>query len=171
VQGEYLSDVRPGRIPRSARVDFTGGASDSPIANEAVAPDPSHNNDRQLGCFVAFELAMFAAGSRADGWSVEGTNAIRAFALLRLAVSYVREAVCGLHGHNMVLHFEPERLSLQCLACGARTQGWTIEVNPVYRRPHRQIGSQAVHRLDRRSLNVPTRQYESESSGEQLTAA
>jgi hypothetical protein len=34
-------------------------------------------------------------------------------------------------GHDMVLHFEAERLSLQCLACGARTQGWTIDINDL----------------------------------------
>ena len=33
----------------------------------------------------------------------------------------------------MVLHCEPERLSLRCLGCGVRTQGWAIHVNPVYR--------------------------------------
>jgi hypothetical protein len=115
---------------------------------------------------------MLAARIHAAPWSTQGATAgSRAIALAWLAAGRLREAICGLRGHDMVLHFEPERLSLQCLACGARTQGWTIEVNPVYRRPHRQIGSQAVHRLDRRSLNVPTRQYESESSGEQLTAA
>jgi hypothetical protein len=38
----------------------------------------------------------------------------------------------------MVLQFEPERLSLRCLRCGVRTQGWAISVNPIYRirRPH-----------------------------------
>jgi hypothetical protein len=83
----------------------------------------------------------------------------------------VREAVCGLRGHDMVLHFEPDRLSLECLACGARTQGWALDVNPVYRRPRRKAGSQAVHRFDRSAPNGPTRQYESESSEDQLTAA
>jgi len=63
------------------------------------------------------------------------------------------------------------RPSLQCLACGARTQGWTIDVNPVYRWPRRQIGSQTVHRLDRASPNISSRQYESESRGEHFTAA
>jgi hypothetical protein len=114
---------------------------------------------------------MSAAGSRADGWSVEGTNAIRSLALLRLAVSYVREAVCGLRGHEMVLNFEPDRLSLQCLTCGARTEGWTIDVNPVFRRPRRQIGSRTVHRFDKNFPNMSGRRYDSESRGEQLTAA
>ena len=130
-----------------------------------------HNHHRHVGRLVAFRSVMFA-GIHTTGWSPQGTTTgVRAIALVRLAASYMREAVCGLRGHDMVLHFEPERLSLQCLACGARTQGWTIDVNPVYRRPRRQIGSQTVHRLDRGSPNISSRQYESESRGEHLTAA
>jgi hypothetical protein len=33
---------------------------------------------------------------------------------------------CGLHGHDMVLRFERDRLSLCCLSCGRRTVGWNL---------------------------------------------
>jgi hypothetical protein len=166
VQGEYLADVRSERTPRSwARSISRGHVRDSPLA-DAVAPNRSHAHHRHIGRFVAFRPAMFAARTHAAWWTVPGaTTTIRAIALMRLAVWQLREGVCGLRGHDMVLHFEPERLSLQCLACGARTQGWAIDVNPVYRRPRRQIGSQTVHRLDRASPNISSRQYESESAG------
>lgn len=43
--------------------------------------------------------------------------------------------LCGLRGHDMVLHLEPHRLSLHCLWCGAETCGWTLDVRPPRRRP------------------------------------
>ena len=33
---------------------------------------------------------------------------------------------CGLSGHTMMRHYEPSRMSLRCLQCGAQTSGWTI---------------------------------------------
>jgi hypothetical protein len=41
--------------------------------------------------------------------------------------------VCGLLGHEMLPHFEPDRLCLQCERCGAQTPGWNIDVNPAFR--------------------------------------
>lgn len=43
--------------------------------------------------------------------------------LLRLRIG---QALCGLCGHVMVRHFEPSRMSLQCLVCGAETHGWSL---------------------------------------------
>ena len=54
-------------------------------------------------------------------------------ALARSTVSLGRRTICGLRGHEMVLHREPARLSLRCLACGAETAGWTIDVRPAFR--------------------------------------
>ena len=33
---------------------------------------------------------------------------------------------CGLHGHQIMLHFEPNKLSLQCSLCGYATEGWEV---------------------------------------------
>jgi hypothetical protein len=52
---------------------------------------------------------------------------------MRLAVTCVRRTACALRGHDMAFHFEAERLSLRCLACGAGTPGWAIDVKPMYR--------------------------------------
>jgi hypothetical protein len=38
----------------------------------------------------------------------------------------VRRAICGLFGHDMLLHFEEHRLSLRCISCAHETTGWTI---------------------------------------------
>lgn len=42
------------------------------------------------------------------------------------AVGWMRRAVCGLGGHAMVRHFEPGRMSLECMHCGERTAGWAV---------------------------------------------
>ena len=38
----------------------------------------------------------------------------------------VRRLMCGLRGHDALLHFERHRLSLQCVRCGHQTVGWQI---------------------------------------------
>src|SRR5688500_9465987 len=32
----------------------------------------------------------------------------------------------GMHGHLIMLHFEPNKLSLQCSMCGYETEGWEV---------------------------------------------
>lgn len=88
----------------------------------------------RFGEFVASRSVMFHAGVHAARWPLHiSTKTVRVAALMRLVACALREVWCGLSGHDMVLHFEPERLSLRCLGCGLRTQGWTIDVKPVYR--------------------------------------
>jgi len=41
----------------------------------------------------------------------------------------VRQFLCGLHGHDALLHFEQGRLSLQCTSCGYETPGWDLRSN------------------------------------------
>jgi hypothetical protein len=53
---------------------------------------------------------------------------------------------CGLHGHVIMLHFEPNKLSLQCSLCGYETEGWEVgrpmtarrEANNPQARPDRR---------------------------------
>ena len=39
---------------------------------------------------------------------------------------HLSQLVCGLHGHLMLLHFEPTKLSLQCALCGYESEGWEV---------------------------------------------
>ena len=39
----------------------------------------------------------------------------------------VRRFICGLHGHDALLHFGQGKLSLQCTSCGYETPGWDLE--------------------------------------------
>jgi hypothetical protein len=42
------------------------------------------------------------------------------------AAGWLRRARCGLGGHDMLMRFEPGRLSLRCSSCGEQTPGWAI---------------------------------------------
>jgi hypothetical protein len=44
----------------------------------------------------------------------------------------LRQMICGLRGHDTLLHFEDERMSLRCVSCGHETPGWELnEVPPT----------------------------------------
>jgi hypothetical protein len=47
----------------------------------------------------------------------------------------VRQFICGLHGHDSLLHFEQGRMSLLCSSCGFETPGWDVKGNQVRREP------------------------------------
>jgi hypothetical protein len=42
------------------------------------------------------------------------------------AAGWLRKFSCGLGGHDMLLQFEPGRLSLRCANCGQETPGWAL---------------------------------------------
>jgi len=39
----------------------------------------------------------------------------------------VREAFCGIHGHDEMLQFEQDRMCLRCVSCGHETPGWDLD--------------------------------------------
>jgi hypothetical protein len=39
----------------------------------------------------------------------------------------VQHTVCGLHGHDNLLHFDQNRMFLRCVSCGYETPGWELE--------------------------------------------
>lgn len=49
--------------------------------------------------------------------------------LARIA-QQVRQFLCGLHGHDALLHFEAQRMSMQCTSCGFETPGWDLKPEP-----------------------------------------
>ena len=40
---------------------------------------------------------------------------------------YLRQWLCGLHGHDTLLHFEHGRMSLLCSSCGYESPGWELK--------------------------------------------
>jgi hypothetical protein len=44
----------------------------------------------------------------------------------------VREIFCGIHGHEHLLQFQPDRMYLRCLSCGHESSGWELnEARPI----------------------------------------
>ena len=44
------------------------------------------------------------------------------------------QLVCGLRGHDSVLHFEANRVNMRCTSCGHDTPGWEISGRAPRRR-------------------------------------
>ena len=38
----------------------------------------------------------------------------------------LRQMFCGFSGHDNLMHFEEERMSLRCVSCGHETPGWEL---------------------------------------------
>jgi len=44
--------------------------------------------------------------------------------LLSNMTSKIRQGLCGLHGHDSLLHFDQGHISLLCTSCGHQSPGW-----------------------------------------------
>lgn len=77
--------------------------------------------------------------------------AIAQGAFLSRAVARIGQWVCGLRGHDAVLHFEGKRVMMRCTSCGHDTPGWEINA----RGPRRRFeGDTGRHLLARPRLVV-----------------
>ena len=38
----------------------------------------------------------------------------------------MRQAFCGLHGHDSLLQFAEDRMFLRCVSCGHESPGWKV---------------------------------------------
>ncbi len=46
--------------------------------------------------------------------------------LVTRAIGRLGQMLCGLRGHDSVLHFEGNRVMMRCTSCGHDTPGWEI---------------------------------------------
>ena len=46
--------------------------------------------------------------------------------LVNRAVSRFGQLLCGMRGHDAVLHFEGKRVMMRCTSCGHDTPGWEV---------------------------------------------
>ena len=74
--------------------------------------------------------------------------------ILSRAALQVRQFVCGLHGHDSLMHFDHGRISLLCTSCGHETPGWDVgcEEPPRPTVRSRRNGSERTSRLIRMPL-------------------
>ena len=47
-------------------------------------------------------------------------------AFVARAVTRLGQLLCGMRGHDSVLHFEGKRVMMRCTSCGHDTPGWEI---------------------------------------------
>ena len=45
-------------------------------------------------------------------------------------IEWLRQTYCSMHGHDTMLHFQQERMSLRCVSCGHETPGWSLDEAP-----------------------------------------
>ena len=55
-----------------------------------------------------------------------GVGRESAGALMSRAVTRFGQLLCGIRGHEAVLHFEGKRVMMRCTSCGHDTPGWEI---------------------------------------------
>jgi hypothetical protein len=53
-------------------------------------------------------------------------SVVRDDGLLARALEFVSQRLCGIHGHDSVLHFEDNRMLLRCTSCGYDSPGWEV---------------------------------------------
>jgi len=58
--------------------------------------------------------------------ATSGTDAHNGESLMNRTVSRVGQLLCGLRGHDSVLHFEGKRVNMRCTSCGHDTPGWDV---------------------------------------------
>jgi len=75
---------------------------------------------------------VFKFHARAKPAKAEATNVF--FRVLTTLWTQWARFWCGLHGHQIMLHFEPNKLSLQCGLCGYETDGWDVGHPVIARR-------------------------------------
>lgn len=51
-------------------------------------------------------------------------------AALGRVMDRLRQMYCGLHGHDTLLNFHKDRMSLRCVSCGHETPGWELNEAP-----------------------------------------
>jgi hypothetical protein len=55
----------------------------------------------------------------------------------------LRQLLCGLRGHDSLLHFEGKRMMMRCASCGHDTPGWDI----ADRTPRRRFDGDPVRHV------------------------
>src|SRR5512145_491854 len=46
--------------------------------------------------------------------------------VMNRAIARVGQMLCGLRGHDSVLHFEGKRVMMRCTSCGHDSPGWEV---------------------------------------------
>jgi hypothetical protein len=70
-------------------------------------------------------------------------------------LEHVRQAWCGLHGHDTLLNFERDRMFLRCVSCGHESPGWDVgeqNCRPDFRAAHERARVATPHMIGARKI-------------------
>jgi hypothetical protein len=65
---------------------------------------------------------------------IKGQTTTPADSLLNRAMGRLGQLLCGVRGHDSVLHFEGKRVMMRCTSCGHDSPGWEISGRAPRRR-------------------------------------
>lgn len=72
-------------------------------------------------------ISIRIAGPRTQATPHVATQTLPGTSLWTRSMSWLRNAWCVINGgHYKVLHTEPDRLALRCVACGHMSPGWEV---------------------------------------------
>ena len=61
---------------------------------------------------------------------LRGTGETQAEGFGARIFDWIRQTICGMHGHDTLLQFEQDRMFLRCVSCGHQTPGWELNEAP-----------------------------------------
>ena len=82
-----------------------------------VLVDRAKREDRERPMVTNYPQQL--AASEVNGPATTG-------GLFGRVMSRLGQAICGVRGHDSVLHFEGNRVMMRCTSCGHDTPGWEI---------------------------------------------
>jgi hypothetical protein len=77
---------------------------------------------------------QLAASTRVLSGEGEVATRTEADGLVARAMSRVGQLLCGVRGHDAVLHYEGNRVMMRCTSCGHDSPGWEISGHGPKRR-------------------------------------
>src|SRR3954464_4710557 len=63
-----------------------------------------------------------------------GLEAQTTASMMARAMTRFGQLLCGLRGHDAVLHFEGKRVMMRCTSCGPDSPGWEVSGRPPRQR-------------------------------------
>jgi hypothetical protein len=90
-----------------------------------------------------------------DEFSSRPKQALQAEWLGERVLVRMREAYCGLHGHDSLLQFQQDRMFPKCFSCGHESPGWELNERPptiVATADHRRLALARPQLIDVRRI-------------------
>jgi hypothetical protein len=68
--------------------------------------------------------------------NIQAGTRVTVVGVMEAAIKRVGQIACGLRGHEMLWHYEREKVMLECGRCGHASKGWDSHVHDASHRRH-----------------------------------